>query len=49
MLWEQLLAYTIRCLSDPRWELRRMGDQVLPLLTQVPIGVRDEEQLPLHI
>jgi len=35
VLWEQLLAYTIRCLSDPRWELRRMGDQVLPLLTQV--------------
>jgi len=27
-LWEQLLSYTVNCLSDPRWELRRMGDQV---------------------
>merc|ERR1712159_958037 len=33
-VWQQLLSYTVECILDPRWELRRMGDQVLPLLTQ---------------
>ncbi|XP_067055550.1 uncharacterized protein [Acropora muricata] len=31
----QVLLQTIECLADTRWELRRMGQQVLPLVTEV--------------
>lgn len=31
----QVLLQTIECLADSRWELRRMGQQVLPLVTEV--------------
>jgi hypothetical protein len=47
-LWEQLLAYTVTCLSDQRWELRRMGDQVLPLLTQAIHSIAPEARRHAH-
>ncbi|KAK3746389.1 hypothetical protein QZH41_018199, partial [Actinostola sp. cb2023] len=30
----QILFQTIECLADSRWELRRMGQQLLPLVTE---------------
>ncbi|XP_014674877.1 PREDICTED: uncharacterized protein LOC106814991 [Priapulus caudatus] len=32
---QQLLHQTIECLGDPRWELRRMGHQLLPSVAEV--------------
>jgi len=42
----QVLLQTIECLADARWELRRMGQQVLPLVTEV---VRWFDIKPLEI
>ncbi|XP_020619651.1 uncharacterized protein LOC110057405, partial [Orbicella faveolata] len=42
----QVVLQTIECLADTRWELRRMGQQVLPLATEV---VRWFDMKPLEI
>jgi len=42
----QVVLQTIECLADSRWELRRMGQQVLPLATEV---VRWFDMKPLEI
>ncbi|KAJ7383197.1 hypothetical protein OS493_030355 [Desmophyllum pertusum] len=42
----QVVLQTIECLADSRWELRRMGQQVLPLATEV---VRWFDIKPLEI
>ncbi|XP_074644937.1 uncharacterized protein LOC141901529 [Tubulanus polymorphus] len=35
ILLERMLLQTIECLGDSRWEVRRMGQQVLPLVSEV--------------
>lgn len=42
----QVFLQTVECLADTRWELRRMGQQVLPLATEV---VRWFDMKPLEI
>ena len=34
-LWTRLIEHTVDCMTSSQWELRRMADQVMPLLTQV--------------